>query len=527
MFRISAGLLTAGLFLSARPPVPVAALGAGSLSSQSAPKDLAATITQTLKRFEQPGAAIAVVRDGKVVFQQGFGVRRLGAPEPVDEHTRFQVASNSKAVTAAALALLVEEGKLDWDDRVIDRLPWFRLGGDPYITRELRVRDLLCHRSGLSLGQGDLLVFGSDYTSREIAERLRFLAPPNQFRGSYAYDNVLYVVAGELVEAVSGMPWADFVTGRIFQPLDMDETAPAIARIDVAQNVATAHDRRDGKPVAIPYDSVTNALAAGGVVTSVADWTKWMQVQLDSGRTESGTRIWQPAQTRTMWSPHIPLPIGDPPPAFPFLRPNFAAYGLGWFLRDYRGLKLVWHDGGVEGMLSRTILVPEKRIGVVVVTNGMTRSYIALGWTVLDWALNNPRTDWGTFILGQDQGGQAADRAFEDSAQAARQKDVGPALPLERYAGRYHDAWYGDVSLAAEDGHLVLRWSHSDALTADLEHWQYDTFRARMRVPTVPDAFVTFALKADGTIDRMTMLPVLPSTDFSFNYQDLLFRPVE
>ncbi len=505
------------ILLTALPPF--------RLSAQAAPKVIDTTITRIVQQFGQPGAAIAVVRDGKVVFQQGWGLRKLGEATRVDAHTRFQVASNSKAITSAALAILVEEGKLKWDDRLIDHLPWFRLGGDPYITREFRVRDLLSHRSGLSLGQGDLLIFGSTYSSSEIAHRLRFLSPPNGFRSGYAYDNVLYIVAGELVEAVSGMSWSDFVTQRIFAPLGMRETAPAIARIDVGDDVASPHDRQHGQHVVVPYDSVTNALSAGGVVTSVADWTRWMRVQLDSGRVDERNRLWSPAQTAAMWAPEIALPIGNAPPPFTLLRPNFAAYGLGWFLRDYRGLKLVWHDGGLEGMLSRTILVPEKRLGIVILTNGMTLSYQALGWTVLDWALGAPKTDWGTAILARDQGGQDQDKAFEDSAAAARQKDVGPSLPLAKYAGRYTDEWYGEVTLSVEDGHLVLRWSRTPNATADLEHWQYDTFRARMRVSTVADAFVSFALAPNGTIDRMTMAPVLPSTDFSFDYQDLLFHP--
>jgi hypothetical protein len=228
-----------------------------------------------------------------------------------------------------------------------------------------------------------------------------------------------------------------------------------------------------------------------------------------------------------MWEPHVALPIGTPPPGYSALKPNFSGYGLGWFLRDYRGVKLVWHDGGLQGMLSRTILVPEKNLGIVVFTNGMTGSYQALGWTVLDWALGAPKTDWLSLILRADQGGQAGDKAFEDSASAARKREIGPSLPLAQLAGKYSDEWYGDVTLAVEEGHLVMHWSHSPSYTADLEHWQFDTFRARMREKTVADAFVTFALTPQGTVDRMTLAPVLPSTDFSFDYQDLLFHPAQ
>lgn len=494
--------------------------------AQAAPKEVDAYVTQSLKRFEQPGVAIAVVKDGKVVFQQGWGVVKMGDPTRINEHTRFQVASNTKAMTAATLAMLVDQKKLDWDDRVIDHLPWFRLGGDPYVSRELRVRDLLCHRSGLSLGAGDLLWFHSDYSARDIVERLRFIAPATSFRSSYAYDNVLYLAAGELVKAVTGKEWQDVATERILKPLGMNESAVGIDRVQLSQNVAYPHGRVGGTMQVIPFDSVLNTLAAGGVLASVSDWSKWMQVQLDSGRTGSG-RLWTERQTRIMWSPHINIGIGNPPPSLMALRPNFLAYGLGWSLRDYRGLKVVTHDGGLAGMLSRTVMIPEKKLGIVVLTNGETNAYQALAWWMVDYYLGAPKTDWTAALAALGEQGQSADRAFADSVMNHRNKDAGPSLPLEKYAGRYNDLWYGDVSVGVENGKLVLRWSHSPALTADLEHLQFDTFRARMRTANVADAFVTFTLKFDGTIDRMTLLPFLPSTDFSFNYQDLMFRPVQ
>ncbi|HXW96982.1 MAG TPA: serine hydrolase, partial [Gemmatimonadales bacterium] len=317
-----------------------------------------------------------------------------------------------------------------------------------------------------------------------------------------------------------------FVTHRILEPIGMSETVTNLTAIAAGENLASPHGTLGGPMQVVPFDSVDNIEAAGGVVSSVADWSRWMLTQLDSGRI-AGTTVWPSAQTRELWSPGIPVPIGDPPPPLLPLRPNFSAYGLGWSLRDYRGVKLVTHDGGLAGMLSRTILVPEKRLGIVIFTNGETLTYQALGWTVLDYYLGAPRTDWTSIIATLGEQAQSTDRAFEDSIQAARHAEIGPSLPLTRLAGRYTDEWYGDVTLALEGDHLVLHWSHSPALVADLEHWQYDTFRARMRTPNVADAFLTFQLKYDGTVDRITMAPVLPSTDFSFNYQDLVFRPGE
>lgn len=503
------------------------AIAAAPLSSQAAPKDVDAYITGVLQRFGQPGAAVGVIRDGKIVFAGGWGVRRMGVAAKVDEHTLFQVASNTKAVTAAALGILVKDGKLKWDDPVTDYLPWFRLGGSPYVSREMTVRDLLTHRSGLSLGAGDLLWFHSDRSRDEVLRQLRYIAPATSFRSAYAYDNVLFIAAGAVVEAASGIKWDEFVRTRIFQPLGMTETGTSIGMFTTGDNVASPHGRIGGRMAVVPYDSVENTGPAGATNSSVNDWLKWIRTQLDSGRVEGAQPLWMPAQTRAFWRPEINIPIGNPP-AGPYLalRPNFLSYGLGWSLRDYRGVKVVTHDGGLAGMLSRVIMVPEKRIGIVILTNGETAAYQALGWWLLDYTLGAPKTDWASIFAQSEEGSIAGDKAFEDSASAARHKDVGPALALAGYAGKYADAWYGEVSVAVEDGHLVLQWSHSPALTADLEHWQYDTFRARMRVKNVADAFVTFSLGADGTVDRMTMLPFYPSTDFSFNYQDLLFKPV-
>jgi CubicO group peptidase (beta-lactamase class C family) len=498
---------------------------ASPLAAQSAPKEINALVTRALARFEQPGAAIAVVKDGKIVFQQGWGVRRIGSPEKVDEQTLFQIASNTKAVTAAALAILVDDGKLKWDDPVTRYLPWFALGGDPYVTRELTVRDLLIHRSGLSLGAGDLLWFHANFTREEIARRLKYIAPTASFRSRYAYDNVLFIVAGEVVKAASGMEWDDFVKQRIFVPLGLKTTQTSIRDFRPGDNVAAAHAKIDGKYTVVPWDTVDNIGPGGSINSSVAEWSRWLMVQLDSGRVDGSTRLWQAQRTRDMWQPGIAIPIGDPAPAFMAQRANYNSYALGWNVRDYRGRKLITHTGGLSGMLSRVFLVPEDRLGIVVLTNGESNAFNALGWGVLDYYTGGMKTDWIAAYAQAGDEGAAGDKAFEDSASAARHKDRGPSLDLQQYVGKYTDAWYGDVNIVEENGHLVLTWSRSPSLTADLEHWQFDTFRARMRVKNAADAFVTFALGYDGRIERMTLLPFYPSTDFSFNYQDLLFRP--
>ncbi|HKG90414.1 MAG TPA: serine hydrolase [Gemmatimonadaceae bacterium] len=508
--------------LSAQQPAPAAAA--------DVPPGLDAYVERTLRELEVPGASIAIVKDGHVVLARGYGVRELGRPERVDENTLFQIASNTKAMTAGAIAILVSEGKLRWDDRVVDLLPWFRLGGDPYVTYEMTVRDLLTHRSGLGLGAGDLLWLHSTLGREEIVRRLKAIAPTASFRSRYAYDNVLFIAAGELVGAAAGGErWDDFVRRRIFEPLGMAATQTSVTRFRPGDNVAAPHGRVGGRMRVVPLDTVDNLGGGGAVNSSAADMAKWVRLQLDSGRLDGARRLWRPAETRQMWAAHVPQNIGEPAPPLPAVaRPNFAAYALGWSVRDYRGRKLVTHSGGLSGMLSRVMLAPDERLGVVVLTNGEAPAYEALTYWILDHYLGAPapRPDWTAAQAAVAARVRSTDAAYEDSIARARNRAAGPSLPLARYAGRYADPWYGDVTLAEEQGHLVLRWSHSPALTADLEHWQYDTFRARMRVGSVPDAFVTFALDARGAVDRMTMVPVLPSTDFSFNYQDLELRPV-
>lgn len=509
--------------------VAAAGLAVGSPAhSQLRQKDFDAYVRRGLDVLRTPGAAVALVQDGRVVFAKGYGVRRIGdpAPAPVDAHTLFQIASNTKAFTTAALAMLADAGSLSWDDPVTKFLPGFQLA-DPWATREFTIRDLVTHRSGLGLGAGDLLWFHSNYGRADIAYRIRFAKPVTSFRSQYAYDNVLYIVAGQVVAAASGTSWDDFVARRIFAPLGMTETGTTTDFFTTSRNAATPYAVDNGRLQAVPVDSVENIAPAGGIVSNVTDLAKWVLCRLDSGR-YAGGRLFSAAQAREMWAGQTILPIDDPPPPLAALRPNFAEYALGWRLHDHLGRRIVSHTGGLAGMSSQITLVPAERLGIVVLTNSEADLMAALTWRLLDDVLRapRPRTDWVAAFAQANALARARADSTLAAARATRDSLSRPSLPLARYAGRYRDALYGDADVSLEGGHLVLRLSHSPAFTGDLEHWQYDTFIARWRAAHLEDAYVTFDLNPDGSIDRFRMAAVSPLADFSFDYQDLEFHPV-
>ncbi|NMO18203.1 serine hydrolase [Pyxidicoccus fallax] len=501
-------------------------------AQQPAQADIDAVVERTMKTFEVPGIAVAVVQDGKVVMAKGYGVRKLGERAPVTADTLFGIASNSKAFTAAALAMLVDEGKLKWDDRVIDHLPSFQMH-DPYVTRELTVRDLLVHRSGLGLGAGDLLYFPrSTFTEDEIVAKLRHIPPASSFRSKYAYDNILYLVAGKVIEKASGKTWSAFMRERIFQPLGMRASNTSVKELRPGANVAIPHAKSDGVLGAIQPMSFDNNAPAAAINSSVNDLARWMLAQLERGAipgTEGKKRLFSEEQSREMWSAQTVMPIKEPSKALASLRPNFSAYGLGWTLRDYRGFKLVGHTGGLPGYLSRVVLVPELKLGIAVLTNQEEGGgFEAPTWTLLDAYLGAPATDWVAAFKAEDTEREAKANAAVGLAASARNAQSKPSLPAGAYVGTYRDAWYGDVAIVKEGEKLVLRFSRSPQLTGELEHWQYDTFIARWKERSLnADAYVSFALKPDGAIGEMRMQPVSPLTDFSYDFQDLRFTPVK
>lgn len=486
-----------------------------------------AHVERVLEAFEVPGISLAVVKDGAVVVARGYGRRRLGGSEPVDARTLLAIASNTKVFTATALGLLVEEKKLEWDAPVIRYLPWFQMW-DPHVTRELTVRDLLVHRSGLGLGAGDLLWWPpSTHARKEIARRLARLRPVTSFRSAYAYDNVLYLVAGEVIEAVSGQSWEDFVAARILAPVGMTTSISRLAQLETLSNVAAPHARIEDSVRVVKSFASDQTNPAGGILSNAEDMAKWMLVLLNEGRLANDTRLMSTATVRELMALVTPIPIGDPPPELAALRPNFSGYGLGLGVRDYRGHKIVTHTGGLPGYLSRVLLVPELELGVTVLTNQESgAAFDAVAFHVVDSYIGGARTDWVEAFLKVNARALASNAEALRQAAAARDAASTPSLELARYAGTYTDAWYGEITLEHADGKLVLRFTHTPVLVGDLEHWQHDTFIVRWRDRELrADAYITFALHPDGSIEQAKMQAVSPETDFSFDFHDLLLRP--
>ena len=482
-----------------------------------------------------PGMAIAIVENGKVVLARGYGVRKLGGAAKVDGDTLFMTGSTGKAMTVAALATLVDAGKLSWDDHVVDRLPGFQMY-DAWVTREMTVRDLLVHRSGLGLGAGDLLFAPRGSLSRtEIVHRLRYIKPATSFRSAYAYDNILYTVAGALIEAVSGERYEDYLHDHVFRPAGMtNSTGDPVQRLATADR-AFPHARIGGavrgtapQRVLDEHDQLGQSSAPAGLLAiSANDMGKWLQLQLAHGQLPNGRRLFSEAASAEMWKPVTIEPITPLPPELAGTAPTFKDYALGWEVRDYGGAKIVSHTGAVFGFLTAVALIPERNVGFAITINSEDAEVsIGLMYDLLDHYLGRPPQDWPARYAAFLDGRRAA-AAQTVAAAAERPAKVGPSLPLVGFAGSYVDPWYGKLVIGSDAHGLTVNFTTTPRMTGRLEHFQYDSFITRFDDPGSEPAYVTFGLDAAGKVDRVTMKPVSPTADFSFDYQDLQFVPAK
>lgn len=497
------------------------------LKSQELPKELNSYINSVLKEFSVPGLAVSVVVDGKVVLSEGFGTKHLGKDEPVSNKTLFGIASNTKAFTAVALAILVEEGKLEWDKPVINYMRWFQLS-NPYITAETTVRDLLVHRIGLDLGAGDLLWWPeSEFSRKEIVERLKYLPITSGFRSQYAYDNVLYIAAGQLIEEVTGKSWEDFVEERILNPLGMDESILRYRELIKDNDVSGTHAVIQGSIKKVAMFLKDNSNPAAGLNSCADDMGKWMIALLDSGKIKDDKRLFSKRTLEQLWSLVTPIQVRNPAKELAAQRSNFRGYALGFGVRDYRGYKMINHTGALPGYYSQLTLIPDKKIGIAVLTNSETgEAFSSITYYILDYLLNSIDTDWLSAYSTVKKRNEQTTSDYLEKIEAERNKDSKPSLPLKSFSGKYKDKWYGDIDIQMVNEKLVIKFAKTGVLIGDLVHWQYNTFVVRWRDAELrADAFITFYLTPDGKIEFAKMTAVSPDTDFSFDFHHLTLIP--
>ena len=477
----------------------VAPLSAQSNGSRDVVRELDAYFAKAAKDWNVPGLAVAVVHKGQLVLARGYGVREVGKPEPIDTQTIFAIASTTKAITAAALGMLIDEGKVRWDDPVTKYVPSFEMY-DPWATREVTVRDLITHRAGLP--NADYLWTGGDNSRDEVIRRLRFIPPSYSFRGGYTYHNVMYTVAGAVIEAASGMTWDEFVRRRIFQPLGMTRSVTTLAEAATKDNRAQPHGSR-GDTLRMSGNSLADGIGpAGSVWSSVADMSKWVRFLLDTGRV-NGRPLLTPATWSDLFRPVTMLPPwnNNSAPQLRMSRPHFRTYALGWFQQDYQGRQVDFHTGSLTGMIAINGLIREEGIGVYILSNTSTEIRHPLMFKVFDTFMGMPPRDWSGEMLAL----QRADDARDDSAntRTVNQRVAGtrPSLALDRYAGTFVDSLYGRVSVSMENGALRYRFSSTQAGT--LEHWQFETFRVVWDDWWRGRSTVTFVVGPNGSADRL------------------------
>ncbi len=481
-------------------------------------------VVAAMQEFSVPGVAVGVVKDGVVVHAAGYGVRELGHDEPVDTQTLFRIASTSKAFTTASLAMLVDEGKLNWEDKVVDHIPDFALY-DPWVTKEFTVLDLLTHRSGLVSGAGDLMLWPKPnlFTREDIIHGLRYFKPESDFRTEYAYDNLLYIVGGELVPAVTGIAWEDFVDERILGKLGAKRCFAGRIPESEMQNLAAPHAMIEGELQVVDRNraspDVDVAAAAGGVRCSLDDMLKWTTLQLARGKLPDGSELFSEEQSRIMWSPQTILGVDSTD--YERDRTHFKAYALGWRLADVHGYKHVSHTGSYTGFRAHVILVPELDLGVVILVNASAnnaRAAIAEGIAKAYMGIDD--VDWVAYFAREAEE-EAADEPEEETADPDF-RNGSVLAPLDSYAGLYRDAWFGDVSIEMRGDELWFASAKSPRMLGRLWPFEDNTFYAYWTDRTLEaDAWVKFEVDDAGNSGRMELVPVWDYSDWDLSDLDL------
>ena len=488
-------------------------------------KKLDDLIRSTLKTFDVPGMSVGIVKDGKMVYAKGFGVNSLTANQKMDENTLVGIASNSKGFTGTALAMLADEGKLNFDDKVTKFIPEFRMY-DPYATQEVTVKDLITHRAGLGLGQGDLMFFpeGGSLTVNDIIHNVRYLKPEHSFRNTMDYNNIMFIVAGEVIKRVSGLSWAEFIEQRILKPVGMKSSFGNYNRAKAAgvKNIIDAHAPVDGKVIQVPHDWNETADAAGGIISNITDMATWADFLMNGFTTKDGKKLVSDKQIQQLWNVQIATPVA----LKNLYDSNFGGYGLGWFLTDVKGHKQVYHTGGLIGTVTQFTLIPDMKLGIIVLTNQQSgAAFSTVTNTVKDAYLGIEDRNW-LKTYGDRMAKMNAD--FEKSKKeifaksAAFKKEKSQHPKPEQFVGTYTDAWFGDVTISQQGKTFRIQAKNSPRLKGELLPYTNNTFIAKWDDRSYDaDAFVIFTYDETGKATSAKMKPISDITDFSFDFEDL------
>jgi CubicO group peptidase (beta-lactamase class C family) len=484
-------------------------------------------VLRTMKAFNVPGIAVAIVKDGKVVLSKGYGVTNINTQQKVDGNTLFGIASNSKAFTTAALGMLVDEKKINWDDKVIQYIPEFKMYND-YVTTEFTIRDLLTHRSGLGLGAGDLMIWpdGHNFTPKDIIKNIQYLQPVSGFRTKYDYDNLLYVIAGEVIERVSGISWCDFIENRIMKPLQMSNSAASWNRLKDTTNSIVPHVPTKGKLEVIKR--YTNPIfdAAAGIYSSTNDLSKWVIAQLKNGKygDKEQFRLFSEEAHHEMWSPQTILPLNTMKP----YHCNFKTYGLGWQLTDINGHLQVSHTGGLDGIVTQTILFPEIQLGIIVLTNQQSGSaFTAISNTIKDSYLGLKFPDHVETLFNERKARENnADKITDEVwSTAENNSTTNKRIDFQKFTGTYRDKWFGDITISNQNGILRFTSIRSPRLTGSIYWYNDKIFAVKWDITSFhADAFLYFETDNNGIGTQFKMKAISPLTDFSYDFQDLDFK---
>jgi CubicO group peptidase (beta-lactamase class C family) len=467
--------------------------------------DLNEYIRNAAEQYEIPGLAIGIIKNDEVVLLEGYGVANTKSNKKVDKSTIFAIASCSKAFTAACLAILVDEGKIEWGDRVIDHYPSFQLH-DPYITREMQIKDLLCHRAGYQTFDGDLLWYGTDYSSEEVMSRIRFREHKYSFRERFGYSNVMYIAAGEVIREVTGKTWDEFVTEKILLPLEMENTSTTNKEFNEKMNIAWPH--LDGEPMDfIDYD---NCGPAASINTSAEELLLWTRLMLNKGMWGDSS-IFSEKEYYNLVRPQTNLNAGR---AITVQGTHFSAYGLGWSMKDYNGRKVIDHGGGLPGFHSRVVFVPEENLGYVILANELSLLIPALEKDLLDFHLNDS-LGWADKYFPYKKMQKDRESKKWEELEENRAENTRPSQSLESYTGIFEDKMYGKAEIRIEGEQLYLvMLPTADLLQGKMSHWHFDTFRIKVKDPFLPEGFVSFQIDETGDVEGFTIN--IENPDFHF-----------